>query len=353
MDKIKVLIVDDSSYMRYLINKILMLHPKIEVIDTARDGVEALEKIKKLKPDVVTLDIEMPELDGIGVLKKLKEENIFLPIVVVSKLAEEGAEVTLKALELGAVDFITKPKGGTTEPLTLDKVKKELIRKVEIASKIEPEKLKNLHRGINERGKIIKNYLKKDIDEIKKVIVITASTGGPTALHEVIPKLPGDIPAYIFVIQHMPSGFTKSLADKLNLLSEIEVKEAENREKIRPAVAFVAPGGYHMEINEFDNIILTTKPPVNGVRPSADVTMECIAKKYGKKSVGVVLTGMGYDGTKGCYLIKKAGGKNIAEDISTAIVDGMPSSLIKSGHCDVIAPLPKIAEEIIKIVEED
>lgn len=349
--EIRVLVVDDSSYMRYLISKILMSHPQIEVIDTARDGIEALEKIKELKPDVVTLDIEMPKLDGIGVLEKLNEEKIFLPVVVLSKLAEDGAEATLKALELGAVDFILKPKG--TEALTLDKVKKELIQKVKIFSKVDPGKIRYFSGEIRERKKVLKELFKRKELELKKVIVIAASTGGPTALGEIIPKFPEDLPACILIIQHMPPNFTKSLASRLNLISKIEVKEAEQRDKIEPGIAFVAPGGYHMKINDKGFIKLTKEPPVNGVRPSADVTIECAARIYRERAIGVILTGMGFDGTRGGYLLKKAGGKTIAEDIKTSVVEGMPSSLIKSGNADIVAPIDKVAEEIMKIVEED
>lgn len=345
--KIKVLIVDDSSYMRFLLHKILSSHPQIEVVDMAQDGIEALKKISDLKPDVVTLDIEMPKLNGIGVLEKLKEQNVKIPVIVFSKLAEEGAEVTLKALELGAVDFMTKPGG--MEGLTLDTIQKNLVQKVKLFSRIDPKNIRQIDncesasstRKSIDRGKI----------QLKNVIVIASSTGGPSALQKVIPEIPWDFPACVLIVQHMPPVFTKSLSERLNAMSKIEVREAQDGDNIIPAIAYVAKGGYHLTVNARGRINLTQEPAVNGVRPAADITMEYVAHIYGRESVGVVLTGMGYDGTKGCYFIKKAGGKTIAEDSKSCIVDGMPSSLIKSGNADVISPLDKIAGEIIKAVE--
>lgn len=345
--KIKVLIVDDSSYMRFVLHKILSSHPQIEVVDMAQDGIEAVKKICDLKPDVVTLDIEMPKLNGIGVLEKLKEKNVRLPVIVFSRIAEEGADVTLKALELGAVDFMTKPGG--MEGLTLDNVQKELIQKIKLFSRIDPDNIRRSN-GYQNAG-LTSRSLDREKIQLKNVIVIASSTGGPSALQKVIPGIPWNFPACVLIVQHMPPAFTKSLSERLDAMSRIEVREAQEGDKIMPAIAYLAKGGYHMRVNEDGRLNLTLEPAVNGVRPAADITMECAAKIYGKKTVGVVLTGMGYDGTKGCYFIKKAGGKTIAEDAKTCVVAGMPLSLVKSGNADVTAPLDKVAGEIINAVE--
>jgi two-component system chemotaxis response regulator CheB len=347
--KVRTLIIDDSSYMRYLVSNILTADPEIEVASSACDGLEGLEKIRSLRPDVVILDIEMPKLDGIGVLERLVAENIAIPIVVFSKLAEEGAQMTLRALDLGAVDFITKPKG--SDALTLKNLKRDILQKILTASRIAPDRIRQLQQSkIWEKGEREKITRKRKLD-LRKVVVIAASTGGPSALEEVIPRLPEDFPAGLAVVQHMPEGFTATLARRLDSLSAIDVREAEKGDKMEPALALIAPGGFHMKIESGNTIELNREMPVNGVRPAADVTMESAAKVFGERAIAVVLTGMGFDGTKGAHHIRKAGGRAIAEDPRTCIVDGMPSSLIKSGNADLVVPLQEMASTLAEIVK--
>ncbi len=346
--KIKVLIVDDSAFARFAISRQLQADPDIEVAGFAHDGAEALEKIPILKPDVVTLDVEMPRVDGLTALRHIMS-TCPTPVVMLSSLTGEGTKATIKALELGAVDFFLKTSA--TTPAGTYGEDNGLKAKVKMAASVN---VSTLNMVVSQQPTRVKTQERprRRPGIPSKLAVIGSSTGGPRALYQVIPALPADTPAAILIVQHMPPGFTGPLADRLNQVSEIDVKEAEMGDVLALGQAFIAPGGYHMVIKKNGVIDLNLNPPVCGVRPSIDVTMESVALAFGALSVGVVLTGMGYDGTNGTSSIKEAGGKVIAEDESTCVVYGMPKSVASAGNADRIVPLPQIAAELIRTLND-
>ncbi|MCX7747017.1 MAG: chemotaxis response regulator protein-glutamate methylesterase [Clostridia bacterium] len=344
---IKVLVVDDSAFMRKVITDILMSDQDIEVIGTAKNGQEALEKAELLKPDVLTLDVEMPVMDGLTCLKELLKKDS-LPVVMLSNLTRAGTEATIKALEYGAIDFIAKPTN--IFEITGDEIKKEIIEKVKIAKKSIHIKKPNIPLP----EKTVKQETVKPGD-IKKLVAIGTSTGGPRALQSVIPLIPGNIQAAILIVQHMPPGFTKSLAERLNNMSKIRVKEAEDGELVKAGIAYMAPGNYHMtvKITEENNlrIKLTQDPPVGGHRPAVNVMMESVAKTGLKNVIAVIMTGMGGDGSEGIKKIKSENnGYIIAQDEQTSTVYGMPKMAVQTGVVDAVVPLGEITQEIMKIM---
>jgi two-component system chemotaxis response regulator CheB len=344
---IKVLVVDDSAFMRKTISAILNEAEDIEVVATARDGLEAVQKVTDYHPDVVTLDIEMPRLEGLQTLGYIMSECP-TPVVMLSAYTESGGEMTMKALEYGAVDFVCKPSG----PISLDlkKVAIELVNKVRTAAHVDVSRLRFLEYEKLERNEASPETLIAG----RMVVMIASSTGGPRALYEVLPKLPGDLPAAVLVVQHMALGYTKSMAERLNQVCELNVKEAEDGDVVLAGHAYLAPGGYHMVVinKEGKEVIqLHQGPARNSVRPAADVTMESVSKIFGGQSIGVVLTGMGHDGTQGALMMKKKGGKILVEDSSTCVVFGMPKSVIEAGAADEIYPLDAMAAQIVKHVK--
>lgn len=353
--KIRVLVVDDSALMRKMLREILESDPEIEVIATARDGEDALEKARKLEPDVITLDVNMPGMDGLTVLKHIVEEEI-CPVVMVSSLTQEGAEITFQALELGAFDYVAKP-GGTIS-LNLKQVADEIIEKVKAAAKKKLIFYKLLKRGkkrILPRRKIIKPSI-SEIEEIAKevpvAVAIGASTGGPKTLMDIITELPADLPAAIFIVQHMPPSFTNSFAKRLDTYSQIFIKEAEAGDIVKKSCGYLGKGGYHLLLKKGSEIIrvrLSTNPP-HLFMPSVDIMMESVLNVFGRNTIGVLLTGMGDDGANAMVKIRKAGGITIAESEETAIVFGMPKEAIERGGAEIVAPSYQIAEEIIKAV---
>ena len=345
---VKVLIVDDSAFARLSISRQISSDPEIEIVGVARDGIEALQKIRELKPSVVTLDVEMPRMGGLKTLEHIMSEDP-TPVVMLSSITGRGTETTIRALELGAVDFFLKPSRAS--PAGLYGLDNDLNTKVKLAARVERSRLKAVtrRREIRPRPERLPARPSSSAD---KVVVIGSSTGGPMALYELIPNLPGDFPASVLVIQHMPAGFTKSLADRLNELSQIEVKEAELGDSLRKGKVLIAPGNYHMMVKMDGKIGLNQRPPVLGLRPAVDITMQSVASIYGASSIGVVLTGMGSDGTKGAALIRAAGGKIAAQDETSCVVYGMPRSVIESGNTDKIVPLPQMAGEIVLMCQE-
>lgn len=359
MAKIRVLIVDDSAFMRKLINDFLSEHEEIEVIGTARNGEDAIKKWRELRPDVMTLDVEMPKLNGLEVLKLVMQEQP-LPVVMLSSTTKEGADTTLQAIQGGAVDFVAKPSGAIS--IDLHKIKTELIQKVLSASKANLTKLK-----ISEDVKPVEKELNRLIDseikrtgngtdrgfsrESKKIVCIGTSTGGPRALQQVITSLPKDIDAPLLVVQHMPAGFTKSLANRLDSLSQIRVKEAEDGEILQKGTAYIAPGGFHLEVKSLGStlaICLSQSPPRNGHRPSVDVMFESISTIKNYSKIAVIMTGMGSDGSKGLVEMKKNGiVKAIAESQDTSIVFGMPKAAIATNMVDEVANVENIAQSIM------
>jgi len=335
MGQIKLLVVDDSFFMQQILGDVVQSDPQIEVVGTARNGVEALSKIDSLHPDVVTMDVEMPVMDGLVAVQKIMQTNP-VPIVMVSALTQREAELALKALQYGAVDYVPKPSGSIS--LDIDLVKDELISKIKIAS------LSNISHIMTSAHENLDYSAIKDND---RVISLVASTGGPPAITEVLTSLPAEVPP-LLVVQHMPKGITKFFAQRLNDACKFKVKEAEEGDLIEGGRALIAPGGFHMVITKEKRIALNLEPPVNYVRPSGDVTMASLADVYKSKNVGVVLTGIGVDGAKGIKAIKDKGGFTISQDEKSSVVFGMPKVAFETGCIDRVAPLDLISHEIIK-----
>lgn len=342
---IRTLVVDDSKFMRTLLTDMLVSDPDIDVIATAKDGEDAIAKTRLHQPDVITLDIEMPHIDGLEALKAIMKENP-TPVVMVSALTQEGADATLEALHHGAVDCVPKPSGSLS--LDMDKVRDILISKIKAASLTNPRRhFTPSFRKVTTSFRRVKG---------RHIIAIGTSTGGPRALSELLPQLPGDIPAGILIVQHMPPWFTKSLAERLDKSCAIHVKEAEAGDKIENGQALIAPGDYHMVVKRAGDgervVDLNQDPPVHAVRPAADILLQSVAVNYGSQTLGVILTGMGSDGASGMKAIKEHGGKTIVSDEETSLIFGMPKAAIDLGCADRIAPLPAIPEEIEKMLSD-
>ncbi|MCL5958635.1 MAG: chemotaxis response regulator protein-glutamate methylesterase [Chloroflexi bacterium] len=341
---IKVLVVDDSAYMRYVLRTNLDADPDITVVDTARDGLDALAKIAALKPEVITLDLEMPRMDGFAALKRIMAE-FGLPVIILSSLSQEGADATIKALRLGAADFVPKPAAGG---MGFQDIRAELLSKIKGVRGLNTSKLQVTEHMVAPRSR---SAVKMQARACNGVVVIGTSTGGPRALHEVVPHLPASLPLGVLIVQHMPPGFTKSLSQRLDEVSALTVKEAEQGDIVQAGVALLAPGNYHMTVVKNGTISLDQEPPRHGVRPSVDATMESVAQVYGPASLGVILTGMGCDGTQGAKAIKEAGGHIIAEDESSCVIYGMPRSAVEAGVVDRIAPLVRVPGEIVALTD--
>ncbi len=344
---LKVMVVDDSAFMRKVISDMLLSSPGIEVVATAKNGVEALEKMVKYKPQVITLDVEMPQMDGLTALKQIMV-NSPTPVIMLSSLTQQGSRETLEALSLGALDFVPKPSGAIS--LDLEKVKSDLISKVKAAGKAQPGP-KKLKAPLPTRALPAKEVKPASQVLAKKIVAIGSSTGGPKALEHLLLGFPANLPAGVLVTQHMPEGFTRSLAERLDRICPLKVKEAEKGDEIREGQVIIAPGGYHLKLDKNKKVYLSQEAPVQHVRPSADVMMMSLVECYGTNIVGVILTGMGKDGTTGMTAIKKAGGKTIVQDSSTSVIFSMPSSVIKAGCADMVSPLPNISPKIVDLLK--
>jgi len=343
---IDVLVVDDSPLMRRIITNLLESDPGIRVVSTATDGQEAIEKVKTLRPDVVTLDIEMPRMNGLQALQQIMQRTP-TPIVMLSGVKEAGAAV--RALELGAVEFVAKPSG--TISIDLYKVRDELVAKVKLATLVKLDLA-----AATKTGPLIPLATSsRPVSGRSRMLVIGASTGGPRALGHLLRRLPADLPAGVLIVQHMPASFTASFAQRLNQRSPLHVEEAQDGQEIRIGSAYVAPGGIHMAVEKERGraiIRLQDTPPVNSVRPSADVTMISVARLSGPCSMGVVLTGMGSDGAEGLAQIKAAGGLTLAQDKESSAIFGMPKAAIERGVVDGVLPLSKIPRAIVTALAE-
>ena len=355
---IRILIVDDSAFMRKVITDLFNEDKDFQVIGTARNGKEAVELVEKLNPDLVTMDVEMPIMNGLDALKQIMQKHP-VPVVMFSSLTHEGADATIKALSLGAIDFVAKTGGSIS---SVDGIKNEVREICRNAAKANLRKLSKLvsYNYLKEKTTLAtttENIIaKKVVTTLKmsnnkyKIVAIGTSTGGPRALQEVITKLPENYPYPIVVVQHMPVGFTKSLANRLNFISKIKVKEAEQDDKLTPGTVYIAPGGYHMRFLTKANevyINLTKDELVNGHRPAVDPMFESVSAIYGSAVIAVILTGMGGDGAQGMQLIKNKGGFNIAESQNTAVVFGMPKVAIEKGVVDRVVDLGDVAKELI------
>lgn len=368
----KVLVVDDSAFMRKLVSEMLAKHPQLEVIGIARNGKDAVAKVMELQPDVITMDIEMPLMNGLEALKQIMEQRP-TPVVMLSSTTKIGADNTMIAMDYGAVDFVAKPGGAIS--LNLQEVEQEIVEKVAAAAKV---RISNLVKQpmplvkkqvqdiipVNKRRAMPSVSSSTKIDSLrdKKIskghetfVIIGTSTGGPRALQEVLTRLPSTINAPILVVQHMPPGFTKSLAQRLDVLSEIGVKEAEDGEVLQKGVAYIAPGGKHLKFEKCPGGYCVrldeSDPPRMGHRPSVDVLLESAASNRGLQYVTAIMTGMGHDGTKGMQQLKSACSTiTIAESEKTSVVYGMPKAIKEAGLADTIVDVQLIAATITEIL---
>lgn len=356
-NQVKVLVVDDSAFMRKLITDFLSEDPRFHVIGTARNGKDAIQKVKEWQPDVVTLDVEMPEMNGLDALQAIMSENP-TRVVMLSTTTKEGAENTLLAMSYGAIDFIAKPSGAIS--LDLDKVKEEIIMKVLMASKANVQgfsiKKDKVPPPIEDTQRRKTGTVEKtQAYNAKKLVCIGTSTGGPRALQQVLTSLPKTIDAPILVVQHMPAGFTKSLAVRLDSISEITVKEAEDGDVLQKGTAYIAPGGYHLKVKDSGSnitIYLDRTDPINGHRPSVDVMYQSVSELKNYSKVAVIMTGMGSDGANGLKALKSSGSTiAIAESEETSVVFGMPKSAIATNLVDEVVNLKEIAPTIMKYID--
>jgi two-component system, chemotaxis family, protein-glutamate methylesterase/glutaminase len=345
MTRARVLVVDDSALMRELLSTLLSKHADLEVVGTAADPFSAWNKIQTLKPDVLTLDVEMPKMDGLTFLDKLMRAHP-MPVVMVSTLTERGCDTTLRALELGAIDYVTKPK--------LDVTRSTLELGAEIASKVRAAASARPRRA---RSAVMKAPLQRApgalLKSTQQVIAMAASTGGTEALREVLCALPRDAPGLV-IVQHMPLRFTQAFAQRLDKLCQISVREARDGDRIVPGLALIAPGERHMQVvrsGAVYSVQLNDEPPVGHHRPSADVLFESCARSLGGNAVGVVLTGMGADGARGLHAMKQAGARTIAQDEASCVVFGMPREAILTGSVDHVLPLDRVAEALLRLAE--
>lgn len=365
---IRVLTVDDTVVYRKIVSDIIAELPGVELLGTAHNGKIAMAKVALLKPDLLTLDLEMPEMNGLEVLAALKKEAPEVGAIMLSTLTQKGGEMTMKALELGAFDFIPKPQGGTMEEnkLTVKHALAPMIKAFSRQNQIRsilkggshPEEEDSKKKPVADPAEVARpkiGALPAHGRGKSKIVGIGISTGGPVALGKVMPQLPADLNVPVLVVQHMPAVFTKSLADSLNAKCAIEVREAVDGEPLLPNTALIAPGRTQMKVVVADDksriIKITDDPPENSCKPSVDYLFRSIAHLYLGRATGVIMTGMGSDGTLGLKLMKRNGATLIAQDEGTCTVYGMPKEAIESGIVDVIAPLDSIAQEICRTLK--
>ncbi len=346
--KIKVLVIDDSAVIRTLLTEILNSAGDIEVIGTAQDPVFAKSKLTSLQPDVITLDVEMPRMDGLTFLQELMQTNP-TPVLMISSLTQRACDTTLRALELGAIDYVSKPSIDITSGV--EQLATEIIAKVRIAAKARI-RLPGRSVGITPApaGPKVSALDTTRMATTDKLIAIGASTGGTQAITDVITQLPASVPG-IVIVQHMPPVFTKSYAERLNTMARINVKEAEHGDRILRGTAFIAPGGRHMSIRRDGAMYyleLSDGPPVNYVRPAVDVLFRSVARFAGKNAVGVILTGMGEDGARGLREMREHGAQTFAQDEASCVVFGMPKRAIEMDAVDRVLPLSQIPRHILE-----
>lgn len=358
-NSIKTLVIDDSALYRHLLSSVLGHIPGVEVIGTATNGKIGLEKILALKPDLISVDHEMPELDGIGLLRELNSLGVELASIMISSSTEDGARITNTALRLGAFDFALKPRGQCPE-------ESHRLLLADLEPKIAAIRGKLCHRVENDSGTQKEGSntdpechiqrMKKLVDSIHhppKIIGIGVSTGGPATLSRLLPRLPADYPCPIVLVQHMPPMFTKSLADDLNRVCALDVKEAEDGMVAKAGTILVAPGGKHMRVTKLNGdavVQITNDPPERNCKPSVDYLFRSMVEVYDEYCMGVILTGLGDDGTAGCELLKQAGARTLTQDEASCVVYGMPRCVVEAGHSDQIAPIDQIADCLLEAV---
>lgn len=348
--KIRITVVDDSAFMRRAITMMLEDEPDFEIVATASNGEDAIKSILELKPDIVTLDIEMPGISGLEVLERIMSEYP-TPIIMISSLTTEGAKETIKALELGAVDFI--PKSLSYVSLDIIKIKESLVEKIRSIASRKKSILKNF--SLQKKSLSVLKMGSKSVGRKIRFVTIGISTGGPRTLQEVIPRLPKSFPRPVMIVQHMPPKFTKSLAERLDNMSEIKVKEAEHGEVIRPGCVYIAPGGLHMLLKKNHSnlhVLLTEKPLDTPHKPSVDVMLNSVVNIYGSQTLSVIMTGMGKDGLIGSKEVYRKNGKVLAENEDSCVVYGMPRAVVDAGITDRVIRADGIAEAIIDYVSQ-
>jgi two-component system chemotaxis response regulator CheB len=356
-EPIRVLVVDDSAFMRRVIGEAISSQPDLQLVGTAHNGLAALLKVEQLQPDVVTLDVEMPEMDGLTALRHLMTRYP-RPVVMLSSMTQQGAATTLRALAIGAVDFVPKPSGSIS--LDFDKVREELLHKVRIAAGARvrmspatavqaerssppnpPSPWPGGHGGVGRPPRE-----RRSETALERLVVIGSSTGGPRALGTVVPALQRDGRSAYVIVQHMPAGFTRSLAERLDRSSQLDVREASDGDHLAADTVLVAPGDHHLRLTSAGIVQLDAGPRLHGVRPSVDVTLDSAAAHFGPRTVVAILTGMGQDGAAGAVRVRQNGGFVLAEDESTCVVWGMPRAAVGRGAVNRVVPLDGIAEAI-------
>jgi two-component system, chemotaxis family, protein-glutamate methylesterase/glutaminase len=346
---IKVLIVDDSALVRSLLAEIINSDTGLTLVGTAPDAFVARDMVKEFSPDVITLDIEMPRMDGITFLEKLMDARP-TPVIMISTLTEQGADATLQALELGAVDFIPKPKLGIADGLR--EYSELIIEKIYAAASVRVKKPAQKNRA-EMLTNVIKSPSHTRIQSTEKIIAIGASTGGTEAIKDVLMQFPAGVPGVV-ITQHMPAGFTKTYAERLNKCTRLHVVEAKGGERILPGHAYLAPGGHHLIVVRYgaDYVVkLSDVEPMHGHRPAVDVMFESVANACGKNVVAVLLTGMGKDGAKGMVDIRNAGGYTFAQDEKSCVVYGMPKEAVNMGGVDKIINLDEMGTAILEKIK--
>jgi len=353
MAPIRILIVDDSAVIRKVLSDGLATDSDLEVVGTAANGRIALSKLTQVNPDLVTLDIEMPILDGLQTLAEIRKTHPKLPVIMFSTLTERGASTTLDALALGASDYATKPSNTGSLEVTLSQIRGELIPKIKAlcgvraASRIRPSPLKPGRSSLPTAISAAREPGRVD------VLAIGTSTGGPNALADLLPAIPGDFPVPILIVQHMPPLFTRLLASRLNSRTSIKVREGSAGEILQPGVAWLAPGDYHMSVQREGTAVklaMNQGPPENSCRPAVDPMFRSVARVYGGNVLAVILTGMGSDGVAGAQHIREKGGQVIVQDEASSVVWGMPGQIAAAGLADAIYPLSSMAREITRRV---
>lgn len=363
----RVLVVDDTAVFRRVVSDAFAALPEVEVVGVATNGRAALAKIEELEPDLVSLDIEMPEMDGVQVLEALRARNADVGVLVLSALTHKGGELTMKALELGAFDFLTKPAGGSPDQNRAFLSAELAPRLKAFARRREIQKLlkstappvpapRSAPKPASDPGSIEPPFpspVASPPPRKPEMLLIGVSTGGPVALASLLPKLPASLPVPILVVQHMPPLFTASLAGSLDAKCALTVKEARDGELALPGNVYIAPGGRHMKIHSEGGekrIRITDDPPENHCKPAVDVLFRSVAHGFPGKAAAVILTGMGSDGTLGCRLLKRHGATVIVQDEASCVVFGMPKEVIQAGMADVVASLDSLPVEILKAV---
>lgn len=363
--RIRVLIADDSAFMRKVLQSILIADPQLEVIGEARDGREAVSLAESLKPDVITMDINMPHMDGLQATEVIMSSHP-RPIVIVSSESREGADTTLKALELGAIDFVAKPSSGVD--LDMNSVRDELLRKLKMASKVRVVRTAVRPKTAQSFASAPAPVAAAPVPAAAAprpapaplpagksngrfpIVVIAASTGGPATLMRFVPLFPKDFPGAVLLVQHMPASFTSQFSQQLGEIAAIRVKEAEPGEIVQPGLLYVCPGSHHLRLSPTGRITLDDGPRISGYRPCADVTLETVSAFAGPMTIGVVLTGMGNDSARGVAAVKAAGGHVIAQDEATCIIFGMPAEAIRTGCVDQVLGIDAIYPAVEKRV---